>query len=481
MKGLFREIGKSLEYSVLDGSSNSAMLGLTHDYIAPFAIALNASVTQIGLLSSIPNLSMAWSQLIAPRLEEMEGSRKKFVITSGIIHALMWLPILLIPILFATNHVWWLVFLFALSTVFGSLGNPAWGSMMADLVPVSIKGRYFGLRGMICGFVALVYFLLGGIVLSRFSNDILLGFYVIFGGAILFKLASMYFVNKIYDPPLPVLSRTNRAENKIQVIIKNINPSTISRFMIYVPLINLAMFMSRSFISVHILRDLDFSYWSYIIIIATFTVSYQIFLLYWGNILDRSGNVKVLKITAILSPMIPILWITGHQIYSLMLVQVFAGFVLSGFHLSSMNIFYSSYPESRMRRIAIFNAFNGGAICIGSLIGSTMTPHLPVLFGGSGLMTMFLISGIATGVMTLFMLLNILQIFKALKVLSNKRHLFPLHYMEVELKHLLNLRDEEFFISPGCHTRLPVSDRSPPSTAKVFHLIRVQPLTQCSE
>jgi hypothetical protein len=68
------QVRKSLKYSILDGSAFSAMLGLTQDYIVPFALALKATAFQIGLLSCVPNLTMALSQLTTPRLAERAGS-----------------------------------------------------------------------------------------------------------------------------------------------------------------------------------------------------------------------------------------------------------------------------------------------------------------------------------------------------------------------------------------------------------------------
>ena len=75
-----RLVKKSLRYSILDGSAYSAMVGLTQDTITPFALALKATTAQIGLLSSLPNLAMALSQLAVPRLAERAISRKKFIL-----------------------------------------------------------------------------------------------------------------------------------------------------------------------------------------------------------------------------------------------------------------------------------------------------------------------------------------------------------------------------------------------------------------
>ncbi len=100
------------------------MAGLTLNYITPFALTMKATTAQIGLLSSIPNFTMSLVQLAAPALSERAGSRKGFILPVVFLHALMWLPMLLIPYLFHSNQVWWLILFQTLGTAFDSMSNP---------------------------------------------------------------------------------------------------------------------------------------------------------------------------------------------------------------------------------------------------------------------------------------------------------------------------------------------------------------------
>jgi len=50
------KIRQSLKYSFIDGAFCSAFIGLTEQYITPFAVALNATTGQIGMLTAFPNL-----------------------------------------------------------------------------------------------------------------------------------------------------------------------------------------------------------------------------------------------------------------------------------------------------------------------------------------------------------------------------------------------------------------------------------------
>ena len=135
------KVRKSLRYSVLDGSAYAAMIGLTQNFITPLALELKASTFQIGLLSSVPNFTTAMAQLAAPNLSERAGSRKGFIIPVILAHALMFIPILLVPYIFHVSAVWWLIGFVTISVVLGSITFPPWGSMMADLVPKRLRGR----------------------------------------------------------------------------------------------------------------------------------------------------------------------------------------------------------------------------------------------------------------------------------------------------------------------------------------------------
>ncbi len=402
-----KRVSKSLKYSIVDGSAYSAMLGLTQDYVVPFALALKATVLQVGLLSSIPNLTMALSQLSAPRLAQKAGSRKGLILPVVFLHASIWVPIALIPYLFPGEKIWWLIGFLTLSTVLGSLGNPAWGSMMADLVPEKMRGRYFGFRGKICGLVTLVFFFLGGATLHFSTANIFLGFSLLFGAALVFRLISWYFLSKMREP---ALFNGKTEHYSTHGILRNLGSSNLGRFIIGVSLMNFATNLAGPFFAVYMLRDLKFDYLTYVAIIATATMANLTFMTFWGKRADRTGNMKVLKVTSVLVPLVPLLWIGSHQLYYLIPVQILSGFAWAGFNLASTNFVYdASPPEHRIRYIAVFNAMNGIAICFGALLGGYLASYLPPLLGYN-LLTLFLVSGLLRGLVAATLLRRLSEV-----------------------------------------------------------------------
>ncbi len=389
--GQVRKVNKSLRYSVLDGSFWAAMAGLTQSYITPFALALKATTAQIGMLASIPNFLNAVSQLAAPALVDKAGSRKAVILPLVFLHAVMWLPILLIPFVMPGEKIWWLILFVTISTVAGSMAGPAWGSMMADLVPERIRGRYFASRGRIISLITLVSSFVAGGILQLLHSNIFLGFVFLFGGAMAARLGSFFFLTRQYEPPM--VSFRSRREHLFDVV-KSMGTTNLGRFTIFVALVSFMTNLASPFFSVYMLRDLQFNYITYMIVTSIGSLTAMVFLTYWGRRADRAGNIKVIQITAVLIPFIPFLWLISKQPYVLVIAETFSSFAWAGFNLAAVNFVYdAARPESRTEYIAVFNAMNGLAVSLGALLGGFLGPRLPSLLGFS-LLSLFALSGL---------------------------------------------------------------------------------------
>jgi len=401
------QVKKSLRYSVLDGSAYAAMLGLTQNYVTPFALAMKATTTEIGLLTSIPNLLMAFAQLLAPQLTRRAGSRKGFILPVVFGHAIMFIPMLLIPFLFPEPRVVWLTIFVTIGTVSGAAANPAWGSMMADLVPANVRGAFFGKRGRIAGLITLVASLAAGGILQIFNRQVFVGFALLFGGAAVFRFLSLFFLSKQYEPPV-----THEKSNTpgLWRIFKDMWASNLGKFTIYVGLINFFTAISGPFFAVFMLRDLHFSYTSYMIVISTNALSNMAFQTFWGRRADKAGNLMVIKAVSILLPILPMNYVISSSVPYLIFAEVMSGFAWSGFFLASNNFVYdATEPAIRTKQLAVFNAITGLAICLGALLGGFVAPLLPDLLGYQ-LRSLFSISGIARAILALIMLRMIVEV-----------------------------------------------------------------------
>jgi MFS family permease len=396
--------------SLFDGAAYSAMLGLTQNYITPYALTMRATTQEIGLLTSVPNFTMAATQLVAPTLSERAGSRKGFILPMALLHALMWLPIFLIPYLFHTHQVWWLIALVTVSTAFDSALNPVWGSMMADLVPAQMRGRFFGLRNRITAFLSLAFSYAAGGILQLLTGNTNLAFTIIFAGAIASRLISFYFLSNMYEPLSPVSER--KGHDSVLKIARGLFSTNIGMFIMLCALMNFTTTVAGPFFSPYMLVDLHFSYITYTIINSVAGFATVGFMTWWGKRVDRAGSIKILKITSLFVPFVALGWAIYHTLWWLAIMQIFSGFAWAGFQLSSGVFIFNAAPaENRTRYIALYNALVFLGVSLGSLAGGIMAPLLPP-FMGSHFRSVFILSGVGRLAVALFFLRRIREVRK---------------------------------------------------------------------
>jgi MFS family permease len=365
---------------------------LTASYITPYALTLQATTQQIGYLASIPTLMTMLLLLWTPLLTERAGSRKAFLIPVDFIQALTWLPILGIPILFHTNQVLWLIAFFSLSTVAAGIMGTPWSAMMADLVPPEVRGSYFGLRNGIGNLVTLIFSFVAGGLLQIFTGNTRLAFTIIFVGSTVGRLISLYFLSLTPDPH-PALSVT-APRKSIPQIARGLFSTNIGRFITFIIFFNVTQNIAAPFFGVYLLRELKINYINYQIINAIPTIVTMLIVTWWGKHADKAGNIKVLYITALMIPLVPILWTINSSTLWLCTAQVYSGFALAGFNLCAGLFIWDAAPqENRTRYITLFAALSALGSTQGALIGGNIGPHLPQI-SGSYFLTIFLLSGV---------------------------------------------------------------------------------------
>ncbi|MCX7911353.1 MAG: MFS transporter [Dehalococcoidales bacterium] len=279
---------------------------------------------------------------------------------------------------------------------------------MADLVPIRLRGRYFGMRSTVMGLISLAFTFIAGGILQSLSARPFVGFAILFGGAALFRLLSLYFLAKMHEPP----QSNDRKEDTAGLLatIRGMASSNLGRFTIYVACINFGTNLASPFFSVHMLRDLHFNYVTYTILVSCVSISSLIFLTYWGRRADIAGNIKIVRITSCFLPVVPLLWLASTNPYYLAFAEIFSGFAWSGFNLATVNFVYDASEEKdRTKHIAIYNTFTSLAICLGAIIGGYIATYLPELLGYQ-LRTLFTISGISRAIVVIFLLRTIKEV-----------------------------------------------------------------------
>jgi len=427
-------IRKSLKVSFLDGVFASCMMGLITDYITPYALVLKATISQIGFLSALPNLSSSLVQLKSADITERFKSRKRVINIFVFLHLLMFVPIILIPYVFKWQPVIFLIIFITLFASLNALAGPAWSSLISEYVPVKKRGRYFGWRNKIFSIITVSSAFISGFILHTFKNNILKGFLIIFISAFLCRLISWYFLTRMYEPSFRL---KKEAYFSFFDFIKRVNTSNFVKFVIFVASLNFCVNLAAPFFSVFMLRDLRFSYFTYTILVTTVSIA-QIFTIdRWGRHADSVGNIKILRLTSIFIASLPFWWIINQNPVYLVFIQILSGFAWSGFNLCATNFIYDAVsPEKRTRCIAYFNVFTGVALCSGALLGGYLVNILPKLFGFR-ILSLFLVSSVLRFLVVILFSRKVKEVRKIEKVSSK-----DLFYSILGIRPILGISQE---------------------------------------
>jgi len=365
----------TLKFSILEGSSSGISLAYGDNYVIPFALAINATAPQIGLMNALVGILSPTAQMIGSRLME-KRTRKQVLVGGVVIQMLMWIPFLLVAFSYINNTgisnlPIAVIIIYVGYIMGGGIASPAWFSLMGDIVPDNMRGRYFSKRNMINNAVALVGTLSVSFVLDYYQaqNYVVAGFICIFIIGLITRGIALFLLTKHYYPPFPM--HHDRSIRLIQ-FIKEIPKDNFGRFTIFVTLINFAQMIAGPFFSVYMLKNLNFTYTE--LIIVNLSQSLVALCLYpiVGKFGDKYGNIKMLRVGSMIIPILPLLWLFLNTPMSIILgPQLLGGIGWTAFNLAASNFIYDSIPSAkRGYYVAYYNFLIGFGILTGGLIGS---------------------------------------------------------------------------------------------------------------
>jgi len=322
------------------------------NYISPFAIAINTSSPLVAMLSSISGLLGPLSQMFGSRLIE-KFTRKKILLKSSLSEILIWFSFILIAFLFYQRIFtpllpFVLLILFSAFIVVANIPYPAIFSWLGDLVDKKYRGRWFSKRDFIRGFVGVILALLGAFLLDWFDGKgiVMVGFMILFLLASFGMFLAFKTTKREYEPKINLKKGDYFSFFKF---LRNAPKNNFGRFSIFGSFFAFSHSMSASLITVYLLRYLEFNYITYMVITLSFTIFSLAFLGFWGKFSDKYGNYKIMLITTVLIPLIPIFYILfPSPLYLIFVPQLVAGIAWSGFNLATVNFIpkFDSFKKS---------------------------------------------------------------------------------------------------------------------------------------
>ena len=436
--------------SIKEGIFATVRSSFGDHYISPFAIAINSSNSMIAMFGAVSGILGPLTQLSSSRLME-NYSRKKIVIKSVFIEALMWLPLIITAFLFYKGIIinilpLMLLFFFSIYTIIVNIHIPAWFSWMGDIIDDKHRGRWFSKRHLIIGIVTAVLTISSAFFLDIFkkNNLAMVGFMIFFFVAFLGRIASARTFKKQYEPQIKL--KKGYYFSFTEFLLKA-PKNNFGKFTIFRAMLAFASSISGPLIAVYLLRNLGFNYLIYTIIIFFGTGAAVLILQLWGKFADKYGNYRVFCITTIFIPLIPLLWILNSSIIYLILVpSLIGGIAWAGFNLSAGNFIYDNVSvQKRGLAISYYNMLVGIGVFLGASLGAVLIKYINFGFI-EPLFAVFIIGTILRMVVVFIFLPKIKEIRKTKKFNLTRT-----------IKHI-RLKDIESSVSEEVHDIVSIKD-----------------------
>lgn len=409
-----KKIDRSLKLSVKEGAFASVATSFSLSYFAPFALVLNATAAQMGILYAVISLLPSLVQLKATNL--IDRFSRKGIVVSGTVGRLLLVPLfLLTAFLFYIGvpyMVWVLILLVGLHYTFSGISYPAWFSWMGSLVPKENRGKYFSKRNRIIGLAGMISMIAGAIALDKAKSFgtlhgdalafTLIGFGALFFLSAVFRLWSWALLKKEYEPRIKIRKKDHFS---LLEFLKKCRETPFGRFSLFGGAFAFAVGISTPFWAVYMLRDLGFSYFWYMAITVSIIVFQIVFLPLLGKFSDRFGNVKLIRMCSLFAGIVPFLWIAsswiesdlGTKFYLLIVPAIVGGFGWAGYNLALNNYIYDAVrTEKRAFGLSYMNLLIGLGGFIGAGIGAIIAwinisfmNSMLFIFGISGAVRLF--------------------------------------------------------------------------------------------
>lgn len=334
-------------------------------------------------------LPECWHRCWAPGWWNAATSAKLWVLLGpgGLFRATFFILAALPFVFHGAGVVTAFIVLFTFQTFAGSLAMPAWNSLFADIVPIQVRGRYLGGQ-LTASFIArLAIVPIAGVLIQAIGG--LQGYQLVWLLAGLTGFIATSFYARIPEPH----SREVGSESALGSLLGSFSVLAHDRRFLHFSLMsfvwNFGVQLSGPYFNVYQIQTLGFSIATIAFILTIASVAAAIFVRIAGELVDRFGAIKLMALSALLVPFIPVLWLWGRTPLQIGAIQCFAELAWSGFQVAATPLLLLMSPvEQRSRYFAANNTIISLALVLGPLpagwIYSRYGFHVNLLLSAGG-------------------------------------------------------------------------------------------------
>lgn len=366
---------QGMQMAVVEGIWAMLLLTmLSGPFLTAYLLYLGANSAQIGLVLAIPALANLLQVLAAMLMQKIKHRKRAFV-AFATTHRLVGLSTGLIPFIFP-KELWLASFIiiFFLYSAVNAFAGVIWTSIISDMVPAQVRGKYFGIRNVITSAANSAGLYLTGVILERYQGAA--GFNIMFIVAAVTVVMNIIYFTRYPNPPF----EKSEGMKLGAFVLQPFRDTSFRNGLIFLTAWTLIMTMTHPFFSYVMLDVLYVPYQTVANLVILQTVS-SMAGFYVCGLLSRKWSERALLIGSL--PFIAaasLLWTALNimpQLLVLVLVFIFLGFGLGAYN-QQIFIFMigSSTKAERPIYIAVFSAITGIAGFIGPAIGGVIFEQL---------------------------------------------------------------------------------------------------------
>jgi len=318
--------------------------------ITAFIRALGGGGFFVGMADMTANVG-AICQLATNRLLQAVGSRRIFcMLCLGGVRVVR-IGLVLLPVIAATGAqsmaLWCLVLILALGHTGGNIGHVSRLSWIADITPLSIRGRFLAKRDLVMGVVGLSVAILASRFLDLWGRyhpqNVLTGYQVLCVFSVVCGFGSIVCFYLGREPLM-------RGPTKPQTFLGNFalpfHDREYRRFMWFNIHWSFGVGFAGGFFDFYMLTHLKLSITTVVLINAVGMLASLYCLPLWGRLIDRFGNRPLLTMCVLVKGAFPVMWIAaGPDTWFLALLVVLARSFNSAQRVATVNLALKLAPE----------------------------------------------------------------------------------------------------------------------------------------
>ena len=320
------QIDRAMRLSIREGAAWAMMVGLGETYFIADAVRLGATTFELALTVTLP-LALAGAGPLLTLSTLRTRSRRPVAVTAALIQALV---LATLAWLDGTggNAPRVLIAMACLYQIFGLAAGTAWSSWYGDLVPETIRGRYFGRRNRTIYIATCLGLITAGTLLHLLEprsaaglGSAGRGFAITFSLAVLCRLVS---ASILWGCPEPLFRGiANRVQAKRFFATRPGRRAT--KLLAVAAAFHFAAYLSSPYFAPFMLETLDFTYFEYMVATVWVVVVKALATIWWGRTVDRVGAMRVFRTGLLLVALVPLPWILAQNLGVVLIGQGMSG------------------------------------------------------------------------------------------------------------------------------------------------------------